>query len=190
MRVLSNRVVPVAVSTVAILLGVAPMSYVTASELGDIVARIDYGFYVGDRRLIQAARSELDEVARRVHHGRDARLFEAAPESDHPIPRVVEGWVRRAESDADAESQSGVRGRIRVGSGALDGIPTDVGVPASDNPATEAARKAMMESIRGSCSVPLSDAIDVQAKHSANFMVTCSCKEGSIGAECQKTMMV
>ncbi len=35
------------------------MSYVAASELSDIVARIDYGFYVGDPRMIEAARSEL-----------------------------------------------------------------------------------------------------------------------------------
>ena len=74
--------------------------------------------------------------------------------------------------------------------GILDGIPADVGVSDSHNPAKEAARKAMIESIRGSCGVPLSEAIDIQAKHSADFMLTAFCREGSIGAECQKTMMV
>ena len=72
----------------------------------------------------------------------------------------------------------------------LEGIPTDVGVSASDNPATEAARKAIMESIRNSCSVPLSEALDIQAKHSAGFTVTSYCKEGSIGADRARTMLV
>lgn len=38
------------------------MSCATASELGDIIARIDYGFYTGDPRMIEAARSELVRV--------------------------------------------------------------------------------------------------------------------------------
>ena len=74
--------------------------------------------------------------------------------------------------------------------GTLEGIPADVGVSASDNPATEAARKAIMESIRGSCGVPLSEAIDVQAKHSADFTASSFCEEGSIGAAYQKTILV
>jgi len=78
----------------------------------------------------------------------------------------------------------------KLDEGILEGVPADVGIAASDNPATEAARKAMMKSIRGSCGVPLSEAIDIQAKHSADFMVTSPCKGGSIGAECQKTMML
>jgi enoyl-CoA hydratase/carnithine racemase len=74
--------------------------------------------------------------------------------------------------------------------GVLEGIPPDVGVSASDNPATEAARKAIMESVRSSCSVPLSEALDIQARHSADFTVTSSCKEGNIGAERARTMLV
>ncbi|MHC4112871.1 MAG: hypothetical protein ACYSUY_17490, partial [Planctomycetota bacterium] len=74
--------------------------------------------------------------------------------------------------------------------GVLEGIPADVGVSASDNPATEAARKAIMESVRSSCSVPLSEALDVQAMHSADFTVTSFCREGSIGAEHARMMLV
>jgi enoyl-CoA hydratase/carnithine racemase len=74
--------------------------------------------------------------------------------------------------------------------GVLEGIPADVGVLASDNPATEAARKAIMESVRGSCSVPLSEALDIQARHSAGFTVTSYCMEGSIGADRARTMLV
>ena len=74
--------------------------------------------------------------------------------------------------------------------GILQGIPVNVGVAVSDSPATEAARKAIMHSIRDSCGVALSEALDVQAKHSADFTVTSFCREGSIGAEHLKTMMV
>jgi len=74
--------------------------------------------------------------------------------------------------------------------GILTGIPADVGVSASGSPATEAARTAIMHSIRDSCGVPLAEALDVQAGHSADFSVTSFCREGSIGAERQKTMMV
>ncbi|NIP27742.1 MAG: hypothetical protein GWN67_25010 [Phycisphaerae bacterium] len=74
--------------------------------------------------------------------------------------------------------------------GVLEGIPADSGLSPSDNPATEAARKAIMESIRDSCSVPLSEALDVQAKHSAGFTVRSYCKEGSIGSDRARTMLV
>jgi enoyl-CoA hydratase/carnithine racemase/3-hydroxyacyl-CoA dehydrogenase len=74
--------------------------------------------------------------------------------------------------------------------GVLEGIPADVGMSASDNPATEAARKAIMDSVRASCSVPLSEALDIQAKHSAGFTVTSYCMEGSIGADRARTMLV
>ncbi len=74
--------------------------------------------------------------------------------------------------------------------GVLEGIPADIGVSASDNPATEAARKAIMESARDSCSVPLCEALDIQARHSAGFTVTSYCIEGSIGADRARTMLV
>jgi enoyl-CoA hydratase/carnithine racemase/3-hydroxyacyl-CoA dehydrogenase len=74
--------------------------------------------------------------------------------------------------------------------GVLKGVPADVAVSVSDSPATEAARQAIMESIRHSCGVPLSEALDLQARRYADFAVTSFCREGSIGAEHQRTMMV
>ena len=78
----------------------------------------------------------------------------------------------------------------KLDEGVLTGIPADAGVPVSDNPATEAARTAIMHSIRDSCGAALSEALDVQARHSAGFTVTSFCREGSIGAEHLRTMMV
>jgi len=59
MRILSNCVTSPVVCVLAALLAAGPMSVATASELSDIVARIDYGFYTGDARMIDAARNEL-----------------------------------------------------------------------------------------------------------------------------------
>ncbi len=78
----------------------------------------------------------------------------------------------------------------KLDEGMLQNIPADVGVPVSDSPATEAARAAIMQTIRDSCGAPLSEAIEVQARHSAAFTVTSFCREGSIGTEYLKTMMV
>jgi len=78
----------------------------------------------------------------------------------------------------------------RLDEGMLEGMPAEVGVSVSGSPATEAARKAIMDSIRDSCGAALSEALDVQARHSADFTVTSFCREGSIGAEHLRTMMV
>lgn len=72
----------------------------------------------------------------------------------------------------------------------LKGMPTETGLPDSGNPATEAARKAIMDCIRESCGVSLSEALIVQSKHSAGFMSSRFCREGIIGTECAKIMNV
>ena len=64
-------------------------------------------------------------------------------------------------------------------------------VPAdSGNPATEAARQAIVACIRESCGVPLAEALQLQARHSAGFMSSRFCREGMIGTEAVKIMKV
>lgn len=58
------------------------------------------------------------------------------------------------------------------------------------NHANEIARKAIIETIQHACSVPWSEALDIQARHSAEFMVSEACKRGSIGREFIKVMKV
>ncbi|MCK4412684.1 MAG: hypothetical protein KAY32_03985 [Candidatus Eisenbacteria sp.] len=73
----------------------------------------------------------------------------------------------------------------------LEGLPSEVsGLPAPDNPAAEAARRAIMENIRGSCGVTLAEALDRQAKQSADFMLSEPCRKGRIGSEYSKTMLI
>ncbi|MBS1261687.1 MAG: putative enoyl-CoA hydratase echA8 [Calditrichaeota bacterium] len=63
-------------------------------------------------------------------------------------------------------------------------------LPPAESPAAEAARKAVMDCIRASCAAPLSEALVVQARHSAEFMVSQTCLRGAIGASYSKTMDV
>jgi hypothetical protein len=69
------------------------------------------------------------------------------------------------------------------------GVPTDVAglPPTGGDPAAEAARKAIMDSIQGSCSATLAQALDIQTKHSADFMTTSYCRKGRVGAEYART---
>jgi hypothetical protein len=74
---------------------------------------------------------------------------------------------------------------------ALEGIPTDVaGLPASGSPATDAARKAILDCVRASCGARLADALGIQSRHSAEFMKTSACRKGRIGTEYARTMVV
>jgi len=78
-----------------------------------------------------------------------------------------------------------------VQGGALTGVPSEVsGLPPADSAAHEAGRAAIMKCIQDSCGAAISDAVTVQAKHSADFMVTAACNKGRIGAEYTKTMVV
>jgi enoyl-CoA hydratase/carnithine racemase/3-hydroxyacyl-CoA dehydrogenase len=75
--------------------------------------------------------------------------------------------------------------------GALDGVPQEVaGLEAGGGPATEAARKAIVATIQAACHASLADALALQAKHSAEFMTSSACRQGSVGAEYARTMLV
>jgi enoyl-CoA hydratase/carnithine racemase/3-hydroxyacyl-CoA dehydrogenase len=95
------------------------------------------------------------------------KVWEVACRADHGLPE------RAVEREALAE------------------VPKEFdGLPAADTPATEAARQAIMECVDHACRLPLSEALDAQAKHSAGFMLSSACREGRIGAERRRTMAV
>ena len=77
----------------------------------------------------------------------------------------------------------------RVEEGKLD-VARETGLEDSGDPAIEAARQAIYKNIQDSCNATLAEALDIQAKHSAAFMVSSFCKKGVIGAEFTKTMKV
>lgn len=77
-----------------------------------------------------------------------------------------------------------------VAADGLSGLLSEVNVPDSTDPVLISARKAIMECINDACMAPLSEAITVQAKHSATFMSSKDCKRGMIGAEATKVLDV
>jgi len=54
----------------------------------------------------------------------------------------------------------------------------------------EESVKAIAKCIEDSCNAKLSEAISIQAIHSANFMVTKLCRKGKVGSEYDKIMTV
>jgi enoyl-CoA hydratase/carnithine racemase len=73
---------------------------------------------------------------------------------------------------------------------ALEGMSSEIRLESPDNPLMESARKAIMETILDSCSKDLDEALDIQARHSADFMVSDYCRYGKIGEESKKVMNV
>lgn len=74
--------------------------------------------------------------------------------------------------------------------GALKGVPSDINLPDTGNPALNSARKAIMNCIQQSCGSSLDEAVTIQARCSADFMSTSVCREGVIGAEAVKVMNI
>jgi enoyl-CoA hydratase/carnithine racemase/3-hydroxyacyl-CoA dehydrogenase len=62
----------------------------------------------------------------------------------------------------------------------------DAKVPAASDSAVEEARAAIRKCVEDSCGAKLSDAIKIQAKLSAEFMVTKLCRKGRVGSEYDK----
>ena len=63
-------------------------------------------------------------------------------------------------------------------------------VDATEDPSTEAARKAILDNVLASCGTTVAEANAVQAKHSAGFMTSKPCLKGAIGGAFAKTMKV
>ncbi len=79
----------------------------------------------------------------------------------------------------------------KVKPGALKGLPKEVrGMGSPDDPALEAAKQAIFESIHDCCGVTLSEALDIQSRRAADFMGSPHCRKGRIGTEYKKTMVV
>lgn len=66
--------------------------------------------------------------------------------------------------------------------------PGNLGQPVDQS--QEAVRRAIMDCVRDSCSVPLVEALAVQARHSGGFMAGKICNRGAIGQEAAKVLSV
>ncbi len=61
---------------------------------------------------------------------------------------------------------------------------------ATGDPAVDAARQAIYDTVIASTGVPLADALEVQSKHSAEFFGTEACRRGIVGTMWSKTTKV
>lgn len=73
---------------------------------------------------------------------------------------------------------------------AMPEISLEVNLSEPDNPGMEAARKVIIDTIRHSCGVPLSEALLIQSKHAGDFMSSKHCKSGMIGTAYNQVMNV
>jgi len=78
--------------------------------------------------------------------------------------------------------------RRELKDGALKDFHLDTGsLAAPESALIEAGRKAILDCIKESCSCRLSEALDIQANHSAAFMSSAHCLGGKIGGEFKKS---
>ena len=107
------------------------------------------------------------------------------------------GWL----TDFAGRLEDALQGAWSIASGGDHGISrrdvvaealdmTAVEVPYLDGVADPGARKAILDAVRAACGVPLGEALEVQARHSGEFMSSAECRGGVIGAACKKTMAV
>ncbi len=64
------------------------------------------------------------------------------------------------------------------------------GLPPTGDPEIEAGRAAILACIQEACGAPIAEALVLQAKLSAAFMVSDACRSGVARADCAKTMRV
>jgi len=105
---------------------------------------------------------------------------------DHAAPleeAIQMTWKLASEGEAPLPLR-------KVEEGALRNVPRDVSGLSNRDGATEAARKAIVDSVVASSEISLAEALEVQARHTAEFMAGPICKKGSLGAAFKKTMAV
>ena len=136
---------------------------------------------------------------RKANHKDWSKLLQLLLEGNQLRARDTVGWLVDYAGSLEKSLQTVwkiVTGRDhglskrKVVEAALEGIPVDIRLSTPDNPGMEAARKAIMDTIRDSCGSLLSKALIIQAQHSADFMTSDPCKKGSIGAEFKRVMAV
>ena len=71
--------------------------------------------------------------------------------------------------------------------GVLDAVPE---LPEADGPAMAAGREAILRCVEASCGAVLDEALEIQARHAAEFLAGDTIRQGAVGAEYARTMRV
>jgi enoyl-CoA hydratase/carnithine racemase len=95
------------------------------------------------------------------------------------VAAPLEGALRAAWELASGDATAA--GRV-VEEGALRGVAAALPPPGETGEAgVDAARLALRDAVVGACSVPLADALELQARRSASFMTGKACRAGVVG---------
>ncbi len=79
--------------------------------------------------------------------------------------------------------------RRTVEAGRLDGVTADTaGTPEPGSTGEAEVRRAFLRCIEDSCHASAAEALDVQARHAADFLASPACRAGRVGAERARTM--
>ncbi len=100
------------------------------------------------------------------------------------------GWL----ADYAGSTEDALAKAWQIASGGAHGIAkravADGSVVVAKDDSLTGARKAIMDCIQDSCSASLDQALEVQAKHSAGFMLDKLCQKGAIGSAAKKVLNV
>ncbi len=136
----------------------------------------------------KASREQWSRVLALLLEGKPVRAGEAVGWLvDHVAPlddALATAWAIASGGDHRVRPRT-------LAEGPLDGVVRDLPpLSGGTGPEMEAARKAILDTVREACSVPLAQALDVQARHSGGFMTRPECRNGVVGRACAKTMAV
>jgi enoyl-CoA hydratase/carnithine racemase len=117
------------------------------------------------------------------------RLLELLLEGKSVKAKDTVGWLVDFAGPMSAAIQacwSTVQGgggvaRRPFADGRLEGVTRGLRPPSPAGPATETARQAILRTVEASCGAPLAEALEIQAKLSAEFMGSPEVKRGRVG---------
>jgi enoyl-CoA hydratase/carnithine racemase len=91
-----------------------------------------------------------------------------------PMPEAIQACWRIARGEGGVAKRD-------FNSGRIEGVTHGLTVPAAAAPATETARRAILRTVEASCGATLAEALEIQARHSAEFMGSPEVRQGRVG---------
>jgi enoyl-CoA hydratase/carnithine racemase len=91
-----------------------------------------------------------------------------------PMPEAIQACWKMARGQ-------GGTARRAFESGRLVDVTRDLRAPSAASPVTETARRAILRTVEASCGAPLAEALEIQAKLSADFMGSPEVRQGKVG---------
>ena len=134
----------------------------------------------------RAPQEQWPRLLRMLLTGESVRAREAVgwlADAAAPLPEAL------ATAYALASGAATTPARRELRTGALEGVPTEVGGIA--DPETEGiatARRTIVQSLTESSRVPLAQALEIQAKIAADFLASDACRQGRVGAEAARVL--